>query len=147
MEPFTILSGPWDASEIERHLDASVIPVRLATVGDRGPLVQSMWFRYGDGAIWCSTQATSVVVRRLVADPRCAFEIARDDPPYYGVRGTGRAAIDDSDPVPLLRLLVERYLGRGSAIEKRLLRRADNEVTIRISQLEVTSWDYRSRMS
>lgn len=147
MASFTIQSGPWHAEQIEKHLDTSVIPVRLATLGEGGPLVQSMWYRYRDGAIWCSTQRTAVLARRLAADPRCGFEVARDDPPYYGVRGTGRALVDDSDPEPMLRFLLERYLGEGGSLEKRLLNRVDSEVTIRVTDLVVSSWDYRKRMS
>ena len=54
-----IRSGPWDQATVEAFLADTVIPVRLATVGESGPLVQSMWFLHRDGAIWCSTQRSS----------------------------------------------------------------------------------------
>ena len=45
------LRGPWDAATVARFLDETVIPVRLATAGRSGPLVQSLWFAHDHGAL------------------------------------------------------------------------------------------------
>jgi hypothetical protein len=47
-----IASGPWDSSEIEAFLATAVIPVRLATNGASGPLVQSLWFNPAGSRLW-----------------------------------------------------------------------------------------------
>ncbi len=141
-----IRSGPWDQATVEAFLTDTVIPVRLATVGESGPLVQSMWFLHRDGAVWCSTQRSSVLFSRLSADPRCAFEVAADAPPYRGVRGRGIATFDDSDPAGLLETLIDRYLGDGGTLRQWLLSQASNEVSIRLDGLSVVSWDYSGRM-
>lgn len=141
-----IRSGPWDRSAIESFLAETVIPVRLATVGGSGPLVQSMWFLYRDGSVWCSTQRTSVLCSRLTADPRCGFEVAADSPPYRGVRGRGVATFDDADPGTLLETLIDRYLGDGGSLRSWLLSQVADEVSVRISDLTVVSWDYSGRM-
>ena len=87
----TVRSGPWPAAEIEAYLASATIPVRLASNGRTYPLVQSLWFRYEKGALWCCTRADSVLVRRLLRDRHCAFEVSADLPPYRGVRGRGKA--------------------------------------------------------
>lgn len=141
-----IRSGPWDRAAIESFLTETVIPIRLATAGASGPLVQSMWFRYRDGSLWCSTQRTSVLYARLTADPRCGFEIAADTAPYRGVRGRGLVTFDESDPGSLLEELIDRYLGDGGSLRSWLLAQIADEVSIRIDELSVVSWDYSGRM-
>ena len=147
MAAIEIRTGPWGASEIDAFLHDAVIPARLATAGAGGPIVQSMWFVHRDAALWCSTQSSSVLATRLTVDPRVGFEIAGDDPPYRGVRGSGMATLDDSDPEPLLVELIERYLGDGGSLRRRLLARIDGEVSIRIGDLSVVTWDYSRRMA
>jgi len=140
-------SGPWAAAEIEDYLHDAVIPVRIATIGSTGPLVQSLWFFYDDAALWCATQSDAVLVRRLRADPRCGFEIAADAPPYRGVRGRGRASIELESAATVLPRLIERYLGsQPTELGTWLLSRLDSEVAVRITDLTVTSWDYTGRM-
>lgn len=140
-------SGPWAVEEIERYLIDSVIPVRLATIGSTGPLVQSLWYLYDDDALWCATQSDAVIVRRLRADSRCGFEVAADVPPYRGVRGRGRATIEADSAAAVLPRLIERYLGsQPSSLGTWLMSRLDTEVAIRICDLTVTSWDYSGRM-
>ena len=56
--PAVIRSGPWSDEEIRRYLDATVIPVRLASMGTF-PLVQSLWFLPDGLDLWCATQADS----------------------------------------------------------------------------------------
>lgn len=142
-----LLSGPWNMPAVDAFLTASVIPVRVATDGRTGPLVQSMWFLWRDGVLWCATQDSAVITHRLTADPRCGFEVAGDLPPYRGVRGQGRAEIlPDAGPT-LLGELIERYLGStSSGLAQWLLGRADHEVALAIRPEHLATWDYRQRM-
>lgn len=140
----TVRSGPWALSRIEEHLRTSVIPIRLATSGRHFPLVQSLWFHY-DEALWCCTQADSVLATRLRRNPTCGFEISADAPPYRGVRGHGRATLLPDRARDILPILVDRYLGPGPLADW-LMSRLDTEVAVRIDGLVMTSWDYSGRM-
>ena len=83
-------------SEIEDFLKAVRIPVRLACKTETGwPMIVSLWFLH-QGHLFCSTQRTAKVVSYLANDPRCAFEVSEDRPPYCGVRGQAIASIDES---------------------------------------------------
>lgn len=142
-----LLSGPWEMAVAEAFLMSSVIPVRIATTGRSGPLVQSMWFLWRDGVLWCATQDDAVITHRLQADPRCGFEVAGDLPPYRGVRGQGRAEIVPDAGPAVLGELIERYLGSArSGLARWLLSRADTEVAIAVRPEHMATWDYRQRM-
>lgn len=143
---FTVRSGPWSPTQIESFLRDTVIPVRLATVGKRGPLVQSVWFLYEDASLWCATQADSVLAKRLRRDPHVGWEVAADTPPYRGVRGTGVADLHRNAQT-ILEQLIDRYGQAGTPLADWLLARTDSEVAIRIADLRLTSWDYADRMS
>ncbi len=143
-----IRSGPWGLVDIRGFLDSTVIPMRLATHGSVGPMVQSLWFLFDGSALWCCTQRDSVVATRLRSDPRCGFEIAGDEPPYRGVRGRGVASMDAVLAAGLLERLIIRYLDDSeSSLASWLQSRVADEVAIRIDSLVVSSWDYSSRMS
>lgn len=143
-----IVSGPWTRSEITDYLASTVIPIRLASVGTKGPLVQSLWFAFDDEALWCCTQQDSVLAQRLARDPRVGFEIAGDMPPYRGVRGRGIAELTPKAAPRLLPQLIERYLGQTEpALATWLLSRLSTETALRITQLRLTSWDYAPRMA
>ena len=142
-----LLSGPWSTEQIEEFLGSSIIPIRLATSGRSGPLVQSMWFLWRDGRLWCATQASAVVAQRLAGDPRCAFEVAGDVPPYRGVRGQGIAELIPEAGPQVLTALLQRYLGSThSGLATWLLSRSETEVAIAIRPEHLTSWDFRRRM-
>jgi len=112
------------------------------------PMICSLWFRYREGRLLCATKDDSTVARRLREDPRCGFELAPNEPPYFGVRGRGRASISSDGAIELLGELIDRYLGgRDSELATWLLGNAENEVTISIEPEGITSWDYSSRMS
>ena len=146
-QPIAVRSGPWTADAIATFLDASVIPIRLATSGMHFPLVQSLWFLHEANALWCCTQAESVLALRLRAEGPCGFEVSGDDPPYRGVRGTGYATLDESSAATMLPRLIARYVGTGqSPLADWLLSRIESEVAVRIDGLTVTSWDYSARM-
>lgn len=145
--PSAALSGPWDVGTIEAFLRSATIPVRLATSGRTGPLVQSMWFVWTDGALWCATQPDAVVVQRLRADPRVGFEVAGDDPPYRGVRGHGRAHLLPERGPEVLETLISRYLGDDNASLAAWLRsRAAGEVAIEVEVQAWSTWDFSRRM-
>jgi len=143
-----IASGPWDLQQIEAFLKGANIPVRLATNGASGPLVQSLWFNAIGSDLWCCTQRTSLLTRRLSRDDRVGFEVAADDPPYRGVRGTGIAHMHDDDVEGVLRALIQRYQGDESTqLSEWLLSRIESEIAIRIEVRTFASWDYSPRMS
>ncbi len=142
------ISGPWSAGAVERYLLDSIVPLRLGAV-DRGgwPEVVSLWFVPERGALWCATQRSARVVEYLSADGRCGFEVATNTPPYRGVRGRGRAAIEPQRGEAILRALLRRYQGsEDSALGRWLLSRAADEVAIRIDPQRITSWDFTRRM-
>lgn len=144
--PLTVRSGPWDVAAVQRFLEQSVIPVRLASSG-RHPLVQSLWFLPAPDGLWCATQADSVLARRLARDARIGFEVAADAPPYRGVRGTGRARLVPEAAVDTLPRLIERYLGtEPTPLGSWLMSRIESEVAVHLDDLAVTSWDYTPRM-
>lgn len=145
---FTVRSGPWSPTQVEAWLEATAIPVRLASAGKRGPLVQSLWFAYRDGSLWCATQAESLLAKRVARDPRVGWEVAGDAPPYRGVCGTGSATIvDDPEVVErTLHALIDRYGQAGTPLAEWLLGRIGTEVVIRVDDLRVASWDYSARM-
>jgi nitroimidazol reductase NimA-like FMN-containing flavoprotein (pyridoxamine 5'-phosphate oxidase superfamily) len=141
-------SGPWTTSEIERFLAQTRVPLRLAANGANGhPLLVSLWFTCRDGRLWCATQRDSRIVTLLTRDPRCAFEVAPDRPPYRGVRGQALASLHDERGPETLALLIDLYLGdRTSELARWLLGRAESETAIALEPRSLVSWDYRERM-
>ncbi|MGI9196215.1 MAG: pyridoxamine 5'-phosphate oxidase family protein [Candidatus Nanopelagicales bacterium] len=148
MTTLDIRSGPWGRADIEGFLSETTIPIRIASAGRTSPLVQSLWFLYDEGAIWCCTQREAILTRRLIADPRCGFEVSGDQPPYRGVRGTAKAEILPDRAADMLPRLIARYLGdEPSPLADWLLSRLDREVAIRLHDLSVTTFDFTPRMS
>ena len=146
MDSFDIRSGPWSANQIDAHLRSATIPIRLASSGTF-PLVQSLWFTFDGTALWCATPRDSVLSKRLSRANGIGFEVAADTPPYFGVRGTGRAHLLPSDAATVLPQLIDKYLGDQTVpLAKWLLSRLDEEVAIRIDSLTLSSWDYSARM-
>jgi len=142
-------TGPWDPARIEKHLSESTIPLRLACSGKSGwPLVVSLWYVHGEERLWCACQQDSTVISVLRSDPRCAFEIAGDRPPYRGVRGRGRATLDRARGGEILRTLLGRYgVSPQGELGQWLLSRLDTEVAIAIEPTWLGSWDFTKRMS
>jgi Pyridoxamine 5'-phosphate oxidase len=144
--PVRLRSGPWSDDEVRGFLAATVIPVRIASMGSF-PMVQSLWFLPDGLDLWCATQADSVLARRLRADGRCGFEVSADDPPYRGVRGTGHATLVPEAAAGTLARLIERYqVADDSPLARWLLSRTDTEVAVHVRPATLSSWDYSPRM-
>ncbi len=141
--------GRWRFSaEIRRYLDEVKIPLRLACLTPSGgPLVLSLWYiRLGD-ELYCATQSTSRVAEYLRQEPRCAYEVAADLPPYCGVRGQGLATIQDERGPEILERLLDRYIGgRDTSLGSDLLSRAESEVAVCIETVSQFQWNYSDRM-
>ena len=139
----------WSVNEVEDFLRDYRSPLRLAVVGDSGfPLICSLWFAYEEGRLLCATTRQAKVAESLLANPKCGFEIATNEPPYFGVRGQGVATVSSDGAIDLLGNLVDRYVGsRETKFAGWLLNRAADEVTIQIDIRWMTSWDYTGRMS
>ena len=142
-------SGPLDAEGVRAFLDEAVIPLRLAAVAPSGwPVVVSLWFVRDGDTLVCATQESSPLVAALRREGRCAFEVAGCSPPYRGVRGRATVRIEPDDGLAMLRRLVGRYLGGAEGTFARwLLGRTTPEVVLRLDPVELSSWDYRRRMS
>ena len=143
-----VISGPWDRDRVTAWLEEVRIPVRLAVLAPRGPLVVSLWFRFDGDALWCATRDSADVVEHVRADPRVGIEVAGDLPPYRGVRGTGRVEVVPAAGLDTLDALLARYLDARNAELAEGLRAAATrgEVALRIAALKLTSWDFSARM-
>lgn len=139
----------WSSDRVEEFLESYRAPLRLAVVDASGfPLICSLWFRYEGGRILCATPRHSKVAKCLRENPKCGFELAPNEPPYYGVRGRGTASLVADGAPALLGDLVDRYVGnRDSKFSKWLLARTDDETSLEIEIEWMTSWDYSRRMS
>lgn len=141
------VTGPWDFPAISTFLAQAVIPIRVASSGSRGPIVQSLWFDYDEGALWCATQASSLLVKRLTANNEIGFEVSGDDAPYRGVRGTGVASIHPELAGEVLHRLIKKYQGDAETdLSQWLLSRLDKEVAVKITALTLATWDFSGRM-
>ncbi len=141
--------GPWSRRDVDRFLEQTRIPVRLAVNGASGhPVLASLWFIQQGDDIWCATQRDSSIASLLARDARCAFEIAPQERPYHGIRGQALASLHDDRGEEILRRLIERYLGdASSSFASWLLSRAERETAIALAPHTLFSWDYRKRMT
>ena len=135
-------------NNVKEYLEQSLIPLRLSGVSKSGwPFVVSLWYVYLNNKICLATIETAKVVKYLSNNPRCAFEIASDIPPYCGIRGQASAKIIDSKGIPILKILLDRYLGNiDNPLAKNLLNRRVKEVAIELTPINTYQWDFSSRM-
>jgi len=142
-------TGAWGPEAVTDFLQASTLPIRIATRRSDGSLWPvALWYRYRDGVFECATEASADLVGILRNDPTVGIDVSTNDVPYRGVRGTGRASITREGARSLLRELIHRYLGdTDSTLATRLLSNDREEVVIRIDPAAIYSWDYADRMA
>lgn len=134
---------------VKDYLRETKIPLRLSTATIFGwPVVQSMWYLYEDGALYCATPQRAKVVDYLMHEPRCGFEVAADQPPYCGVRGRAVARIVADRGSEILERLLVRYLeGVDNPLAQGLLTRSGPEVAIRLEPQSYFCWNFTDRMA
>ncbi len=132
----------------QNFLGTIKIPLRLSCRTESGwPMILSLWFLYQDGCLMCATREGAKVVSYLRAEPRCAFEIAGDLPPYCGVRGQARATIDQTSGVETLKKLLWKYQGGlETPLAENLLAKSADEVAIILEPINAFQWDFSKRM-
>lgn len=142
------IKGPWAREGIDGFLEETRIPLQIACNGPSGhPVLASLWFIPLEGKLWCATQQSARLISILERDPRCAFEVSVEMPPYRGVRGRGMVALHEARGEATLRALIDRYLGsETSSIARFLLSRVEHETALAIEPSTFVSWDYQERM-
>lgn len=128
---------------------AVVFPLPVAQRTERGaPLVLSLWFVPIDGPLCCATRGDACIIDLLRGDPRCAFEIAADLPPYKGVRDQARATLDDDRGAQVLERLLHRYdVAPSNRSGRTLLARVHDETAIHLVPQSIVSRDFTARMT
>ncbi|WP_126663179.1 pyridoxamine 5'-phosphate oxidase family protein [Haloterrigena salifodinae] len=159
--------GTLSPTRIIDLLEDATIPIRLACRTPADNLwMCSLWYRLerteadepangetetetdGEWRLRCATAASADIVSFLEADPRVAFEVSTNQPPYAGVRGRGAVSLDPDPEKETLRDLLERYLGdTESELAGKLLDDDREEVTITIEPATVYGWDFAERMA
>ena len=147
--PILSSKSRWSSEAIGVFLADSRLPIRIASINAQGyPQVTSLWFMFSAGRFFCCTQPQALVCNQIRANPRVGFEVAVNEPPYFGVSGCGDARQISADAAELLNALTDRYLeGRDPRLKQWLLSRAANEAIIELTPRRITSWDFRNRMT
>jgi|TARA_B110001454_G_scaffold160620_1_gene150026 nitroimidazol reductase NimA-like FMN-containing flavoprotein (pyridoxamine 5'-phosphate oxidase superfamily) len=142
------ITGPWSLETVQTYLGEVEIPVQLAALNnDNLPVLISLWFSYENNHIWCATQRDAHIVKLLIKNPSCAFQISSEHMPYKGVRGQATASIIESDGARILDTLVTKYLKESdSKFAKWLTSRKANEVAIQLDLVSMATWDFSGRM-
>lgn len=142
------ITGPWSLETVQTYLGEVEIPVQIAALNnDNLPVLISLWFSYENNHIWCATQRDAHIVKLLIKNPSCAFQISSEHMPYKGVRGRATASIIESDGARILDTLVAKYLKESdSKFAKWLTSRKANEVAIQLDLVSMATWDFSGRM-
>ena len=138
-----------DLHKMEAYLRDIRIPLRLACATVSGwPMLVSLWFLFRGGKLMCATQRSARVVEYLRNDPRCAFEISADLPPYCGIRGQAKATVDEEFGAEVLEQLLVRYFGGiDHQLGRSLLAKKNTEVAIILEPKTIYTWDFSERMA
>jgi hypothetical protein len=143
-------SSAWSEQQVCSFLATSTIPLRIATTTGSYPTLCSVWYMFDErqGDLLCVSHENSQLVADLMANQKCSFEIAPNEPPYCGVRGKAMVTLSKDYALETLTTLIPRYLGNAeSRLAKWLIGRSAEEYVIRLRPVQMTSWDYSERMS
>jgi nitroimidazol reductase NimA-like FMN-containing flavoprotein (pyridoxamine 5'-phosphate oxidase superfamily) len=87
------------------------VPLRLACLTSSGwPMIVPLWFTFLNNRLYCATQENAKIISYLKKDPRCAFDISTENPPYKGMRGQGKIKINKDCSTEVLEIVIQKYL-------------------------------------
>jgi nitroimidazol reductase NimA-like FMN-containing flavoprotein (pyridoxamine 5'-phosphate oxidase superfamily) len=124
------------------------VPLRLACLTSSGwPMIVPLWFTFLNNRLYCATQENAKIISYLKKDPRCAFDISTENPPYKGMRGQGKIKINKDCSTEVLEIVIQKYLrNKYKNLTEYLLKKKENEVAIEIIPIKTFYWDYTNRM-
>lgn len=124
------------------------VPLRLACLTSSGwPMIVPLWFTFLNNRLYCATQENAKIISYLKKDPRCAFDISTENPPYKGIRGQGKIKINKDCSTEVLEIVIQKYLrNKYKNLTEYLLKQKENEVAIEIIPIKTFYWDYTDRM-
>lgn len=136
------------SAELRQRLEQSITPLRVACNTDAGfPLIVPLWFVFENGNFYSITYRSAKLLSHLWNDNRVGFEVANNEPPYAGVRGRGEVTLLEGEGDKWLPRLLARYcIKPESSLARGLQQRIDDEITIRLTPLQMSGWDYTPRM-
>jgi PPOX class probable F420-dependent enzyme len=121
-------------------------PSLLGVVGtldqDGGPHLVPVWYRYAGERIYIWTLETRRWVKNLARDPRVAFSVQEDEPPYMAVTLRGRATIttgDGEDVTQEIRRITARYVEEPHVAEY-MRKWAHLRTIISITPEQISGW-------
>jgi len=114
---------------------------RLATVGSDGtPHLVPVWYRFDDGVFLVLTERGSQKHRNIERDPRVAFCIDDERPPYHTVLVRGRVTVHDAPGREWREQLAIHYLGDEAGRRYIAENMHPNDVMLRIEPERVNGW-------
>jgi len=133
---------------MKNYLRDIKIPIRIGCIDGNGlPRVVSMWFLYKDGVLYCATSKFAKIVSWLEVHSKCGFEVAPDNPPYCGVRGTGSVEIlDDPDKAMLKEIYLKYCKDTPNQFQNFLFSGGRIEVVLKITIERTMMWNFTRRM-
>jgi hypothetical protein len=143
------IKGPWSQAAIDRFLAQARMPIRLSVCSAEGyPCVVSLWFMAAGESLLCITHRDSALAQLLQRDGKVGFEISPNEPPYFGLRGSGDCSLTPLPDRATFERLIERYLDDDNqTLASWLLARSEEELLLTITPRQWFSWDYRRRMA
>jgi PPOX class probable F420-dependent enzyme len=114
---------------------------RLATtMRDGSPHISPVWYRFDAGDFLVLCERTSVKARNVGRDPRVAFCIDDDRPPYHAVLVRGRVTVEDAPGREWRLALAIHYLGEENGRRYIETSMHPNNVMLRITPEKVRGW-------
>lgn len=101
-------------SGIEEFLRVSKLPLRLATVDEKGePSIHPVWYHYEDNKLYFFTGKKSRKAQNITQTGKVYFSIDTEAPPYRGVKGKATAVIirDIAKSERVAENIVRKYMG------------------------------------
>ena len=114
---------------------------RLGTTNRNGTAhIAPVWYRFEDGAFLVLTERGSRKHRNIERDPRAAFCIDDERPPYHTVLVVGRVTIEEAPGREWREALAIHYLGDEAGRRYVAENEHPNNITLRIVPEKVTGW-------
>jgi PPOX class probable F420-dependent enzyme len=128
--------------ELRRLHELQAVGVVATTRRDGWPHLVPVWYLWADAAVNVWTSDTRLWVRNARRDPRVAFSVQENGPPFSAVLIRGEAEVlDDTWPgfAKTVRAITARYVPAGG-VEPYIAEWAKLRTLVRIHPLHALGW-------